>query len=597
MDKLRSIVSKPREFFTPSSNDVSPDDVIADLVKELMHDSSVHYSNSSADKTRILKSNSETAAKALQFIYGGRPKSSNDQSLISEKINTAKANYLKNPHLKDKASASTQFNEAIKRRLAEHLSPRMQAVYFAQREKLDAGFREGKLTQHECDRDMAQYLNEGPTTGFTLDVEVQSALRFLIRDEKDVINGLFFLFNGLLHDAEKRILFNHYDDIRDEAAEARLHDSDKYQEKKTAFDRAFTTEARRQLASRLPDNSRKEYFKLENDLQEKLKTNVIQYDRYKELMLDFLCTHGIDNTVETLVGSLNEKQGDYYELWDYLCGYGKLLSHPEIGLQKLQEPAQGISKAAKIFRKAASQHINSTAANENGIEEKYALLVSKTKEQITLNLANDDRKKIGNNLVTLNEFLKNGIIDKRTHQIGIDQYISELLYKQKNDQNTGQSNIYEKFLAARDRDRDRDFEAYYLAIDGLDYSFEKGGETHNVLEALIMCWGGSFNIKQADETGFKLSPLRAHRHKYLHPSNPDYKEDGTPFLFYETFSIEARDLLYKKLPDPLKQKYIDRDQLLLGHCRSGAIAVQTYALGMLMFLKKELEDSKAGFLQ
>jgi hypothetical protein len=122
-----------------------------------------------------------------------------------------------------------------------------------------------------------------------------------------------------------------------------------------------------------------------------------------------------------------------------------------------------------------------------------------------------------------------------------------------------------------------------LIEDGLSKSIRKNNREKDVLEALIMCWGGFVNNHRSE---FSLYPLCEAKNEYLsigkpHPSHATLVQ----FYFDNDFSVEARARLVEFLPDAVRVLYQEREKILSDYYKKNMIDAETFKKSMGRFLK------------
>jgi hypothetical protein len=584
MDKARFMGATALQYFGLSSKEISIDDAASQLVQELIGNDSPNDSKRAAFKDEDHASVSNAAMAALRSMHGGKPENANDQQHMLEKIQDARKKYLKQFGTSDKAKLGADFDDKVKNLLIQKLSVRNRSLYCGQAEKMNQSVQNGTFTKEQCNQEMVNFLKEmKDPTGYSLQTEVMNALSLIGNEKGNVVDGLFYLFKGKIR-GESVEKMNLFEQVLEEVLDNKKFDPPE-DSNRQAYEREFIARAREQLASRLPEPDKTEYFRFEEEQRRKLNQKTISYDDYRNSVWKWLMDRPLENELKKI---LNGKSGgEVCKLFADALIQGELYNnrlHSDFCNYKQQPNKSFAFRTADLillynnFLGGAYNYIDSKPSISASNKEKYETFMSAAKNILLQDLPENIRKLHEEHVKVIDGLLQNNCIDKTGYEESRTAYLLGLVSSVGDDKNSTPGvagNDANKSGSSRPNLKE-------TVAEALQKSIRAENKKNDSLEALIMCWGGSVNNHHND---FSLYPLCDAKSTFLQAEKLAHAQDpSTKFRADGEFAIEARAQLVEKLPDDLQKAYRAHEQFLHGHLEKGHITRQTCWRGMRLFL-------------
>ena len=177
--------------------------------------------------------------------------------------------------------------------------------------------------------------------------------------------------------------------------------------------------------------------------------------------------------------------------------------------------------------------------------------------------------------------IKNALNDneKNLKKLVADQYINEDAIKKNNigffsSLVSGENNKKSLTPDVTSNNSDELGDKKLQAKDGLLKSIRQNNREKDVLEALIMCWGGFVNNHRGE---FSLYPLCEAKNAYLSIGKSEPSgETLMHFDFHSDFSVEARAQLVEFLSVDVRTLYQEREKILSGYYEKNMINERTF---------------------
>ena len=574
MDKARFAGVTALQYFGLVPKEVSFEEAAKQLVQELTEEGSTYGGNSSAVDAGASAPASNAAKAALQIMYGQAAGNDHGRQCMAGKIDAARKKFLKGVGEGNKEKFAADFDEKVKEGLGNKLSDRARFLYGEQKQKMKDAFANGLMTKSQCDQSMVEFLHEVERP-CPLKIEVENALRFIGSDETRVARGLFYLFGGDL-DEEQNKEFQLFDQIREEALGLTCTGERNNKESKAIFRREFIVEARQQLASRLPERSRSKYFSVEKEMQKKMKNGNITYDNYRNSMTNWVNNRGLSDAVARALEPVKTGE-DVCKLLAYLMKAG-WYNHRMASLYQRHDPELEEDVLYNSFAHVAYQYACSDTVLSLSEERKYNQLVQGVKKRLLASLPEKIKQALKEHENVTGKLRNDGLITAEGYQESRNRYLLNMVSPEQG-KRVPDSPSKSMHL---DKSNPEGQALQQLVDNALAECITTEAASADVLEALIMCWGGHVaNHRQ----GFSLRPLCEAKDDFWRSQDSEYTgRPLTTFFLNDPFSIEARDQLCAKLPVDLREKYLAREALLRQHLEKGTITPEAYRTGMLMFL-------------
>lgn len=581
MDKTRFTGMNILSYFNPAPKAVSVNEAAEELVKDLVGMDPAPDMNSSAHHTPGAETGARALA-ALQLLHGREPLTKDGLPATKETFRDAKQAYLLQSGEKNDEKAAVDFDRKVEKLLVAKLSCRMRLFYAGKVKDLDQSVARGEITKGQADQELNLYIDEVKDPEHCLfQTEVRNALSIVGGREPNVVNGLCFLFKGKLRpEQEKRLAL--FDTVLNEIVENKFASSNVAPVEATKFRRAFVAEARRQLGSRLSEGFSAEYFAKEKCRRDEMENGKISYDDYAKSMRNWIATRNLQRQVGSVLGNLNDRDNVIALLsWVNYQKNGVPIrpGNPYCKHPHLREQCRRFSDQSHLYSESHSLGLH----EENS---EYTRFLNEAERRLAGALPADIKKALNNH-------------KKDLEALVASQYISEV------EVNKNQLSYFSSLVSGEDNEKSLVFnttadhpgelmatksDAVDLVRDGLSESFRESNREKDVLEALIMCWGGFVNNHHEE---FSLYPLCEAKNEYLsigkkHPSG----ETLVSFNFDNDFSIEARRQLVDFLPDEVRTLYREREELLSEYYEKNMINGETFRKSMESFLRPYFEKKE-----
>lgn len=585
MDKARFAGRSAMEYFGYSrSKEISIDDAANQLVKELIGIDSDPCERESASSAEVLAVSSNTAMAALLIIHGEEKNFSPNQEDVAKKINDARKKYLQATGTVEKDKLATEFDEKLTNLLAQKLRPGVRLLYCEKAQKLTNAVQNGTATKFQRSQEMLHFLRDVSAKKVSSPhTEVMNAFHLIRIEQEDVFDGLFYLFNGKLDSnssvAKKMEVYEEL--LKDIIAN---NENLASEELKLKYRREFTANARKELASRMPEPEKAEYLKYEKGQWDEFGSkNYEQYlesvnkwliDRPVEKALDMALNRKSDDEVQNLLKLVIDEGGFYNYKQHNNFFYSKLSHSPHEVF-----PAN-TSQLHKDFISAAYRYIDSKSSISIPKGDKYEKFMTKAKERL-LEQWKDVGGKYKEHLKIITELRENKYIDLIGFDESKDAYLRILLSPVEDKKSPSSSK-------PEDNPEDAELKKQKLkevVANAFPESIAIERNKKYILEALTLCWGG---MAKDRDSSYALGKLGQTKARYLEENKSVYASDPEmKFRPDNEFSIEARTQLVEKLDPELRQAYAERARILAEHCAKGNITKKTYWNGMTMFLEQD----------
>lgn len=256
-------------------------------MKELTGEYPVSSENSYASNAELPTSVSQAAVTALLSMHVEEQETSHGQENVSQKIKDARQKYLQQAGTAGKANSTAQFDDKVIDLLVQRLSERTRLFYRRKTTELNQAVNNGTFTKYRYNQEMAHFLRDVMDPGaYYLESEVTNALSLIGNEEGDVVDRLFYLFKrDTSSDLRKEM--DLFDNILNEIVNNKKF-GDPENQKRIDYQRNFIAKAREKLADRLPEPDRTEYFKFEQEQRKNLSQGRIDYDTYRDRILEWI---------------------------------------------------------------------------------------------------------------------------------------------------------------------------------------------------------------------------------------------------------------------------------------------------------------------
>jgi hypothetical protein len=570
VDKARFTGMSVLSYFNLAPKEISVAEAAEKLVKDLVGENHASDSNSSAHHAPTAET-SERALAALQLLHG----SQDGLPPMMETIRSAKKEYLLQSREKNSEKAAVDFDQKVEKLLVAKLTGRMRLFYRGKVQELDQSFANGQVTKSQYSQELNLYLDEvKQPKNCSLQMEVMNVLKVVGGKEPNVVNALRFLFKAELRSEQQNRLAL-FDTVLNEIIENKFDSSNNAPVEATKFRRAFIAEARRQLGSRLSEGFSTEYSAMEKTQRVEMENRKISYDDYVKSMRDWIDERNLQRQVGPVLGNLNDRDNVIallsfvnFKKNNVLIKFGNPYNkNPDLKMQ------------CGRFESDALRYSQYHSLGGHDEDKEYTRFLTEAERRLVSALPEDikkamnDRKKgieilVANQYISEDEVKKNQII-----------YFSSLV----SGENNKESLISDIKSSNSDELKAKKAAMEKLIEDGLSKSIRKNNREKDVLEALIMCWGGFVNNHRSE---FSLYPLCNAKNAYLsigksHPSHATLVQ----FYFDNDFSVEARARLVEFLPDEVRVLYQEREKILSDYYKKNMIDAETFKNSMGRFLK------------
>ena len=516
-------------YFNLNPKAVSVDEAAEKLVKDLLGEYSDSDSNSSAHHAPRAETSAH-ALTALQLLHRWEPPTQDRFPVTKEAIRSAKKVYLLQNGEKNNEKAADDFDQKVETLLVAKLTGRMRLFYIGKVRELDRSLNSGEITKSQYEQELNLYLDEvKDQKNCSLQMEVKNALSMIDDKDLNVVNGLCYLFNGKLRpDQEIRLAV--FDAVLNEVIEQKFDSSDAVQAKATTFRRAFIAEARRQLGSRFSEDFSAEYSTEEKQKLAEMESGKITYKEYIGSMRNWIATQNLQIQVGSVLGDLKDRDNVIA-----ILSFVNYKMHGE--LIKSGNPYRNrsdLQRQCSSFDVLAFRYSQYHSFGPHDKDNEYNRFLSEAERQLVRALPTDIKNALNDN-------------EKNLKKLVADQYINEDAIKKNNigffsslvsGENNKKSLTSDVTSNNLDELGGKKLQAKTLAKDGLLKSIRQNSRENDVLEALIMCWGGFVNNHRGE---FSLYPLCEAKNAYLSIGKSEPSgETLMHFNFHGDFSVEPR---------------------------------------------------------
>lgn len=578
VDKARHKGMSVLSYFNLNPKTVSVDEAAEKLVKDLVGEGPDFDGNSSAHHAPSDEAGTRALA-ALQLLHRWEAPTQEGSSVTKETILGAKKTYLLQSGEKNKEKAAVDFDQAVEKLLVAKLAGRMRLFYIGKMQELERSIGRGEITKSEYDQELNLYLDEvKDPKRCPLHTEVKNALSMIEEGEPNAVNGLCYLFKAKLPSSQKKKLA-FFDPALNKIIEEKFGASSGLQAEATIFRRAFIAEARRQLGSRLSSGFRAEYFAEDKQRLEEMKAGTIEYSDYVNSMRNWIAGKNLERQVRSALGNLKDR-GSVIVLLSFLnykkyndpIRSGNLYHH----LAHLRDQCHDFNEVAREY-----QEFHSFGADDEF--DGYKWFLNEAERQLLKALPADIKKKLNDHKEILEGLVADEYIEKDEVKKNMTSYFSSIA----NGEDDKKSLIFDDGsdeLIAKKR------AAKTLVEKGLANSIRQNNREKDVLEALIMCWGGFVFSHRKD---FSLNPLCLAKNEYLSIGKPHPSDETLMhFDFSGNFCVEARAQLVNFLSDDIRTLYQEREKILSSYYEKRVIKRETFRKSMESFLQPYFEGKK-----